>query len=379
MAISHYYVDPLDGEDAPGGGAIGNPWRTTQYALDNIARNAEEGDQVNIRSTAADVLAASLDLATYGTPSLAAPLIFRGYTAAADDGGMGIWDGNAGNFHVFANTNYQYLVLIDMEVLNFGTGYLYVGPYNAFLGCYIHTTSIFGIRASNHCLTFRCCIEAPVPIHCNDGISLANYVRVINGPERRGITINNGTRSVIQGNIIDVVSSQSAWGIQEVIQHGATISNNIIVNRGAGLGEAIGTNPAYAQQNETVINNIITGWSGAGAVGVNLARNAHKARIGHNAFYNNTTNYVLAGNLWIDERANDILLEADPFVNAADGDFALTDAAKALLRSAGWPDSYLGAATDPHITIGAVQYGEAEGTAAGGAVKIASMLGRGMM
>jgi len=43
----------------------------------------------------------------------------------------------------------------------------------------------------------------------------------------------------------------------------------------------------------------------------------------------------------------------------------LTDVAKAALRSAGWPTTYLGAAaTDPHLTIGPVQYGPAGGAAA---------------
>jgi hypothetical protein len=63
--------------------------------------------------------------------------------------------------------------------------------------------------------------------------------------------------------------------------------------------------------------------------------------------------------------AGRVALAADPFTDAAAGDFSLTEAAQAALRSLGWPATYLGAHanTDPHITIGALQYGP---TPAGG-------------
>jgi len=74
---------------------------------------------------------------------------------------------------------------------------------------------------------------------------------------------------------------------------------------------------------------------------------------------------------------NDVALAADPFTDAENGDFSLTTAGKAALRGQGWPGAYLGAnaATDGHVTIGAIQYGEAE-AGGGGFPKIASLLGR---
>jgi len=98
MAITNYYVDPGGGDDATGDGSIGTPWKTTQYALDHIVRNSTNGDQVNIKAGAADVLAASLSLATYGAPTYDAPLRFRGYTNIANDGGYGDIHGNDGGF-----------------------------------------------------------------------------------------------------------------------------------------------------------------------------------------------------------------------------------------------------------------------------------------
>jgi hypothetical protein len=47
------------------------------------------------------------------------------------------------------------------------------------------------------------------------------------------------------------------------------------------------------------------------------------------------------------------------------------------LRGVGWPAAYLGAhaSTDGHITIGAVQYGEAEAGGAGVYRRVARILG----
>jgi hypothetical protein len=61
---------------------------------------------------------------------------------------------------------------------------------------------------------------------------------------------------------------------------------------------------------------------------------------GHNAYWNNATNYY-AGETYIDLTANDVVLAADPFTNAAGADFSLTDAAKAALAQRGsrWPFS----------------------------------------
>jgi hypothetical protein len=90
--------------------------------------------------------------------------------------------------------------------------------------------------------------------------------------------------------------------------------------------------------------------------------------VGYNAFYNNTANYSIGKSIIVDLRANDVALAADPFTDAASGDCSLTAAAQTALRSAGWPASYLGAHanTDPHITIGALQYGPTPAAGGGG-------------
>src|SRR5690242_15767610 len=92
---SDYYVDPLNGNDSTGTGTSGNPWQTTQKALNTITRNTTNGDRINIRNTASDVLTGALSFATYGTPTTVAPLILEGYSSTAGDSGIGTLDGNA--------------------------------------------------------------------------------------------------------------------------------------------------------------------------------------------------------------------------------------------------------------------------------------------
>ena len=106
MALTNYFVDPAAGSDDTGDGSIGTPWASVQHALDSITRDATNGDQVNIKSGTADVLAATLDLTTYGTPTATAPLVLRGYTSAANDGGVGVLSGGGGGFNLTPTANY---------------------------------------------------------------------------------------------------------------------------------------------------------------------------------------------------------------------------------------------------------------------------------
>ena len=45
-----YYVDSINGNDVPSGGAISKPWRTINYALDHINGTETEPHRVNVAS-----------------------------------------------------------------------------------------------------------------------------------------------------------------------------------------------------------------------------------------------------------------------------------------------------------------------------------------
>ena len=373
MAITNYFVRATNGADVAGQGTTHmTAYQTPQFALDDIGathgRNTVDGDQINICDTAvegANVLAAPLSLATYGVPTEAAPLMLRGYTAVANDGGVG--EINANGVPLFIVTTYDYVLVVDLYCHDFGNndgivlnvnGVVFrcavtrgaslpnlktmvrVGAQGLIAGNHIYGggTNVWGVQPSGACLI------------------TGNYVA---GFEYVGIK-NNADNSVITGNAV-LMSGVNSYGIRISTFGGCVVIGNNVYSPDANTKYGIWLAESAGQQAGLCMNNIVCGISGVGGVGIGSATGTTIPMAGYNAFYNCTTNYSIA-KTFIDETAHDVALGADPFTNAAGGDFSLTEAAQALLRSAGWPSAYLGASTDPHITIGAVQYGEGGGS-----------------
>src|SRR5690606_38836195 len=90
-----------------------------QYALDSVTRDVAVGDVFHIKQGTSEVLAAGLGLSSYGSPSVGAPLAFRGYLASAGDGGVGVIDGD-GAYSLFASSGTQGVVLRDLRITNTG-------------------------------------------------------------------------------------------------------------------------------------------------------------------------------------------------------------------------------------------------------------------
>lgn len=149
MAITQYYVDPSINANS-GTGTIGDPFGDLQYALDTVTQDTSNGDQFNIKSGTAEVLTAELSLTSYGTPSLNYPLCFSGYTATADDGGIGIIDGNASYKIITAPS---YCILKNLELRNSGANSIASGDlsFSIMKNCTIHgstggTDGVFGFK-----------------------------------------------------------------------------------------------------------------------------------------------------------------------------------------------------------------------------------------
>ncbi len=357
MAISQYYVDYGAGSDATGTGAIGTPWKTIQKALDTITRNATDGDQINIKAGAADVLAASLTLATYGGTSPEAPLILRGYTAAANDYGRGVID--CGWNRMWAATNYTNIHLVDLELHTFGNNngieftaspanisilrckvhkgasapngksMIVVGQYSRVLRCHVFDSGVNGtgisVSSSGCLISANYCVAAPITTGNAQGSSITGNIMV-----NSSISIIGGGPQYVTGNIV--------WR-----------------NDAGTTGIVIGNSPG--RYTGVVVNNIVVGVSGVGGSAISATVGAYTYIVGYNAFYNNTANYSITSPVFMDERANDVTLAADPFTDAANGDFSLTAAAKTALADKGWPLAYLGAHanTVPHLNIGPIQ------------------------
>lgn len=353
MAITNYYVDPAINADS-GTGTIGDPFGDLQYALNTIVRNATDGDQVNVKSGAAEVLAAPLTLATYGTPTETAPLILRGYTAAANDGGVGVIDGNAGGFGIMAS-RYADTHFADLRLTNVGAAHtvLEMGARSIAYRCEADHAAMIGFGTNSLSMVVGCYAH-DVPRGIQTGYGGGTLIGNLLVPSGAGYGIyNNGTHADMVLNNIVLCSNAGAFGYYANNANDANgVIGNIFYNTAAGTTAGVLLNDNPSGRNQIALNNIICGWSGAGGVG--LRHDGYASIIGHNAFYNNTTAKSCAAIL---DLGGDVALAADPFTDAANGDFSLTDAAKLALAAAGWPASYLGAHanTITNLNIGPIQ------------------------
>ena len=355
MALTQYYVDPAIAADS-GAGTIGDPFGDSQYALNNITRDATNGDQINIKAGTSEVLSGSLSLATYGTPTEGAPLVLRGYTSTANDGGYGVID--CGGNSMWASTSYAHVSLIDLEMHTFGNnnGINISGSLTWTVArCKIHK------GASSPSSKILCYVIGGTVIGCHvhdagtNGTGIQAAVVLDNFVKDCPVGITNNTVSgVVAGN---VVVDATTIGIAAAADN-ITITNNAVCSQSVATGYGIGSGSS-SHSRHIVTNNIIIGYSGAGGAGINFPGDV--AVSGFNAFYGNTTDESYGDAVYLD-LGNDVSLGADPFTSAATSDFSLTTAGKAALRGVGYPAAYLGAHanTDGHVTIGPVQYGEAE-------------------
>lgn len=347
MAITQVYVDPAINANS-GTGTIGDPYGDLQYALNTQARDATNGNQFNVKAGTAEVLVAALTLGTYGSLTEGAPLVIRGYTAAANDGGIGVID--CGGFTLWATSAYADIIMADLHLHTFGNnagvnitvnrtamynceidkgasspnGKSLIGSLGAVIGCYVHDagTSGLGIDSVN--------------------FVIGNYVH----------SCPTGIRptTIATGNI---VRNCEITGIVSIFDHLVVIGNTIYCSTAAtGSGISI----AIANGGSIILNNVIEGYSGVGGTGIKVSADTNF--VGYNAIYN-CTNPTSFADKFIDKTDHDVTLGASPFTNAAGGDFSVGAALKAL----GWPASFLGASTNTYVDIGAAQRTEPAATA----------------
>ena len=367
-ALTQLYVDPSIAGDS-GTGTIGDPYGDLEYCLAQATVDSTNGSQINIKAGTPEVLSAPLNLtAHFGAGAESAPIVLRGYTATANDGGMGEID--CGGYTMFAADSYSFLKLIELEIHTFGNnhgislggasqgvGLLYCNIHkgasspssrrlistgyngaNRVIGCYIHDAGTGGTG-----------------LHMQGTSSLVAYNHIAACPTG----INHVAVTVI-GNIIRMTENGTGT---TCVQDGPNVCGNIVYSTVANTGVGINISSTTAGDRSAAFNNIVAGFSGAGGVGISASGDTEM--IGHNAFYNNTANMALA-DVYVDLTANDVALAADPFTDAANGDFSLTAAAKTALAAKGFPLAYLGAHanTVPNLNIGPIQM------AAGGGASI---------
>lgn len=371
MERTQYYVSPSAGSDATGDGSIGTPWKTTQWALDHITRDVTNGDQINIQAGGLDVLTAPLSLATYG----AGVVTFSGYTAVADDGGNWTDCGLSGGGTSALTNLTTYAYFKDLRLTNAGSAGvpLVVPSGTCFYNCHIDTCAYNGYIITNSISThvFGCLFEGFTGGTSVRLLSTSN-IAVINGNTFRnfsGIAVR--IAGTVINNIIDCSAVTAAAGIS-LDSNTKLVAGNVVYgvnNTSTAIRAGGNTNDAR----HSVFNNLIVGFSGVGGLGVHFT--SYGALGGYNAFYNVTTKYNFPYWIAFDKRGEDIDLAADPFLDAANGDFRLTDVATAALRGQRFPQTWPG--NSNMVDLGVIG-AWAAGAGGGGGPVIGSRIIRGL-
>lgn len=346
MAISNYYVDPVGGNDTTGDGSIGTPWATVQKALDTITRNGTDGDQINVKAGGADVLSSALSLTTYGTSlSAAAPLIIRGYTSAANDGGIGQVSGNS-SVAVFSGT-VSHFQIVDMSIINGVDGFSNSGATVKIINCsFTGNSGAYACRVGASSMVERCYFSgnsstADLYFSNSGGAAYHNYIAKSSG----SYGIQTASGNAIVGNIVNL----GGTGLLGIFCQGGTcfVMLNSVYNSTAGTSRGIYIN---ANTNSTVVNNIVEGFSGAGGDGIEIVNNSIIAVYGYNAYYNNTSSLTNGGKIDVN-LGNDQSLGASPFTAPGSGNFSVGATVKALA----WPSAFNTVSTSQYLDIGAAQ------------------------
>jgi len=309
-APTESYVDPSIAANT-GAGTIGDPWGDLQYGLDQVTRDATNGDRFNIKSGTAELITVSLSLVTYGTPSFTAPLIFQGYASAAGDGDLDAGTG-IGEIDMQGNNNTIIAAgagICFMHLHCHGTGtaiVLTIGTDQAVLECEVSEGTGGGIVSNT---------DNRVQIignHVHDtgsngidsgGLVAFNYLKNDGTTDFvNAIQVSAGTYAI--GNFISI--DGSTIGIEANPSRGVVSHNSILSAGGTGVGiKIIADGPLFA----SLMNNIIEGFSGAGGKGIRIAAATRTNVVyARNAVFNCTTDYDDSGKSdWLLVNDNEVL------------------------------------------------------------------------
>lgn len=351
---TNVYVDPAIAANS-GTGTIGDPYGDLQFALNTKARDTTNGDQFNVKAGTSEILASALTLATYGTPTATAPLIIRGYTAAANDGGIGVVSGN-GSVACFTGSP-VHTKLVNMRWTNTGSNVVVtLGTGALVLACEVDTSTGGGITAAS------------------GGVIVNNYIHNTTGSGISsncfvyGNTLRNETNDFVQA--INVTGGGALFNIIDIdgASHGILINSSFVlamfnsIYSNGGTGNGIRNNNT-AHTSLALLNNTVEGFSGVGGIGFLLAGQNIDIS-GYNLAYNNTTNYSITGDVNVSLGGNDAA-GASPFTNAGSDDFDPIAGLLALYPS--YPTAWNNyASTQQNLIRMAAQY--AAGVGGGGPI-----------
>lgn len=354
MALpTDFYVDPTAGtDDTTGdrGSVVGNPWKSVQFAMDNITRNTSSGDRVNVKAGGTDTLSAALDFSTYGTPTGTALFVLQGYTSTQGDGGVGDIDGGGNSIISVAKNGTHF---IDMELHNSAANLLIsLGSFNSLIRCELHDSDAAGVVPSTGFLAVGCYFHDinDTAVKMTRGVTVFCHFKDGDTQQFDGgaaqPAVSCQADDVVAHNIFDLLGN--SYGITTTTgANGVIILNNTIYHPGGGS-----TNSgilATATSSSCVLNNYIEGMAASG-----IALNSgHVVILGHNAAFNNGTNFNFNGDITLN-LGNNTVLAASGLTDPSNGDFSPTT--EAGMQSGGYLEELKALTTTAaSIDVGAVQ------------------------
>lgn len=369
--LTHYYIDPASGNDTTGDGTIGTPWKTLSKSLTTITRDGVNGDQINVRDSAADTLTVVSPLSTYAAAATRdAPLFIRGYTTAANDGGVGILDGG-GTVSIFSDTVFDSLTLIDLEMRNSGSAVVVkLDDDSRIYRCYIHDTTGNGIELDFDGVVSGCRIGdiGGIGVQVFGGevskCYLFNSTKDFSAAIQKGFSDDTVMR--ISHNFVNIDGASS--GI--LFDEGTIVrANDVFSNAGTGTG--IGPRSTDEECVE-ITNNLVSGFSGAGGKGIDISADDSVQIYGFNHVYDCTTEYIEAGDIYCDLGDNET--GSSPVYASAPTDFSKQDVGNIIAGA--FPKSFTSGPTT-HIDKGYAQKQQSAGGGGSGPTrKVGGVLAR---
>lgn len=321
MAINEVYVDPSIAGDS-GAGSVGSPYGDLEWALEQTTPDAG-GDRFNIKAGTDEILEFALDVVTdYGTPTETAPLIFRGYTAAAADGGIGGISGG-GSGSIINLTGIDFVHFHDLHLHNSGSLRLFnIDQECSLINCELDNSTYSGansVEMGNTSFIYGCYFHnLPGKCQFSGNTSVYNCYFKNDGANDFGTALSLTTGRACN-NIIDIDGASN--GILADGDDGTHIINNSVYSNG---GTGTGILSASGANTHIITNNLVEGFSGAGGIGISIVTST--IIYGGNSVYNNETEYVAASAYILHNGGVDNeTLSASPFNSASTGDFSPVD------------------------------------------------------
>ena len=331
MAVAHWYVRPVNGDDGAGDGlSHGTAWKTLDHAFQNATYpGAGTHTQFNLCDEGALNITAGMDPAgDWGLSGGTNSFTLRGYTTSANDGGIGtiVGDGLIPTLITY-NGSMNYAFFKDLDVSGTSTtagGYqIRVGNYGGYDNVWFHDgdhatyggaqTAFVGCRFEN---------LRGWGTGGNGAGPCINCVFIDNHPSPRGgggYGFLNNLASAVAINCLFILESND--GSPRRCSTGNQNRHHInctFIDRSGNAGNIGIRFSGYS----TVVNCIFFGFSGAGSAAIHMGNDIGQSRFFNNAFYDCTAT-IGFGTADADnyEDVGTITLVSDPFEDEPTDDF----------------------------------------------------------